>query len=133
MQSLAHELGHNLNFGHDFTADKTIPRLDSKGRPCSGIGSIMEYSKGDQGDKRQWSTCSVEDFTALVNQFPDCLKAINPLKPPTEVPSPPLTSHECDLTKIKPGLNGYEYTNYYGRFTIRGHSQMGLFEEERGG
>ena len=45
-QSLAHEFGHNVNMDHDFGESKKIPRFDSKGNACTGIGSIMDYAKG---------------------------------------------------------------------------------------
>jgi hypothetical protein len=116
---LAHELGHNLNFDHDFyDDDKTKPqqpRFDSKKRPCTGIGSIMDYAKGGQGDKRQWSTCSVEDMQEMIDEFPTCLKVIDPSNPPTEIGDQPITSHECNLNKVKPGLNGYDISNLNGK------------------
>jgi hypothetical protein len=69
---VAHELGHNLGMMHDFKDDPKIKRVDSKNRPCSGIGGVMDY----YGNVNKWSTCSVEDFTKLVDSSsPFCLKS----------------------------------------------------------
>ena len=75
----------------------------------------MDYAKEGQGDKRQWSTCSVEDMQEMVNTYPTCLKVIDSKNPPTQIPDLPLTSHECNLNKLKPGLNGYNIGNINGK------------------
>ena len=93
---------------HDFVdEDPTKPRVDSHGNACTGIGSIMDYAKKHEGNKRQWSTCSVEDMTKMIDANPTCLKVIDLKNPPIELPQLPLTKNECNLNKVKPGLNGY--------------------------
>merc|ERR1711935_486269 len=49
---MAHEIGHNLGMGHDFSTPHTASGCDGKG--------IMSY--GNPPNK--WSTCSKADFTA---------------------------------------------------------------------
>lgn len=68
---VAHEIGHNMNMSHDFDGQPGKVRKDSKGNTCSGIGGVMDY----YGTVNKWSTCSVEDFTALVNRSGFCLKS----------------------------------------------------------
>ena len=71
---MAHEIGHNLGMEHDFNDDYPEEhRLDSKKRPCSGVGGVMDY----YNEKTCWSTCSVEDFKAYVNSMEKfCLEPI---------------------------------------------------------
>jgi len=40
---LAHEIGHNLGMTHDFLADPTQKRIDSKGEVWTGVGGVMDY------------------------------------------------------------------------------------------
>ncbi len=113
---MAHELGHNLGMEHDFVDDDPKkPRVDSNGIACTGIGSIMDYAKGNEGNKRQWSTCSVEDMTGMINTYPNCLKEIDPANPPVELPQLPLTKNECDLNRVRPGLCGYSLLQLNGK------------------
>ena len=101
---------------HDFVpGDPKKPRFDSKGDACTGIGSIMDYVKKDEETKRQWSTCSVEDMTKMIDSNPTCLKVIDPNNPPIELPQLPLTKNECDLNKVRPGLNGYSALQLNGK------------------
>ena len=71
---------------------------------------------GAKGNKRQWSTCVVEDFTKFINKYPDCMKEVDPAKPPTEIGDQQLSSHECDVNKVKTGINGYHQMNLNGEF-----------------
>jgi hypothetical protein len=101
---------------HDFVdKDPKKPRVDSKGVACTGIGSIMDYAKGEEGNKRQWSSCSIEDMTAMIEKYPNCLKVIDPTSPPVELPQLPLTRNECDLNRIRPGLCGYSLLQLNGK------------------
>jgi hypothetical protein len=100
---------------HDFVNDDPKqPRVDSQGVACTGIGSIMDYAKYNEGNKRQWSSCSVEDMNAMIETYPDCLKVIDPKNPPVELPQLPLTKNECDLNKVRPGLCGYSVLQLNG-------------------
>ncbi len=102
---------------HDFVdEDPKKPRVDSQGVDCTGIGSIMDYAKGQEGNKRQWSSCCVEDMTAMIETYPNCLKVVDSKNPPpVELPQLPLTRNECDLNKIRPGLSGYSLLQLNGR------------------
>jgi hypothetical protein len=66
IQTMAHELGHNLGMYHDFidpyTSPKTIFR-DSAGRTCTDVNGVMDYYVTVQ----KWTTCSVEKFTLHYN------------------------------------------------------------------
>jgi len=66
---VAHEIGHNMNMSHDFAGQPGATRYDSNGNTCSGVGGVMDY----YAVVNKWSTCSVEDFTALVNRPGFCL------------------------------------------------------------
>ena len=117
---MAHELGHNLGMEHDFEDDDPQkPRVDSQGTACTGIGSIMDYAKYNEGNKRQWSSCSVEDMTGMIETYPECLKVIDPKNPPVELPQLPLTKNECDLNRVRPGLCGYSVLNLNGKWTYK--------------
>ena len=55
LQLLAHEIGHNLGFYHDFDAHH-----GGQSSSCNQNNHIMSY--GSSKDK--WSTCSKKDFEA---------------------------------------------------------------------
>ena len=83
-----------------------------------------ELAIGAKGNKRQWSTCCVEDFTKMVNNFPNCLKEIDPLNPPKEITEQELSPRECNMQKLKPGANGYDEWNLNGDFFINIIAQL---------
>ena len=58
---MAHEIGHNMNMGHD------MGETDQWGRSCHGVGGYMDYD-GGRSSTRKWSQCSVEDFTKYYNE-----------------------------------------------------------------
>lgn len=124
LQSLAHEIGHNLGINHDFEdpkkgepvgSTKNIPRFDSHQKSCLGQGGLMDYAKEEENDKSCWSTCSVEDFTIQMNTNKTCLTPIDPKKPPRNPVMPALTSDECDLSKVYPGLSGIQVLYLNGK------------------
>ena len=41
---------------------------------CLHQGGIMDYADDVNYDKSQWSTCSVEAFTSLMNENKTCLQ-----------------------------------------------------------
>ena len=47
LQTLAHEIGHNLNMRHTFDIDYYYPKPELK-IPCNYIGGIMDYD-GNNG------------------------------------------------------------------------------------
>ena len=69
---------------------------------------------GKEGNKRQWSTCIVEDFIEMLNKNPKCLKEIDPKNPPSEIADQALSSNECDMSKIQSNMNGYHDWNMNG-------------------
>ena len=79
---------------------------------------MLLIKTGNKGNKSKWSTCCVEDFTAMVNKKPKCLKEIDPKNPPKEVPDQSLSIRECNMNKLNPGLNGYDIWNYNGGILI---------------
>ena len=104
---------------HDFDKDdEKIPRFDSKNRTCLGIGGIMDYSETFENDKTQWSTCSVEAFTLLMNENETCLAEIDQKNPPSFL-LPTVGERECDLSKIFPGLNGVHYIKLNGNVFLK--------------
>ena len=47
LQIVAHELGHNLNMKHDFTAPFSVPKIDRfspDGTKCTNDNGIMDYN-----------------------------------------------------------------------------------------
>merc|ERR1712038_355268 len=80
-QLLAHEIGHNLGFFHDFSAGysngEPIPNHKKSG--CDDTG-IMSYDPMPSWAKKQWSQCSKSDFISMFNYItkkkglPWCLK-----------------------------------------------------------
>ena len=60
-RTVAHEIGHALRMGHDFDYPN---RADRQGRPCTGINSIMDYTRNEN----KWSPCSTQAFRDFYNR-----------------------------------------------------------------
>jgi hypothetical protein len=69
---VAHEIGHNMNMNHDFNETPGVTRRDSRGNSCTNIGGVMDY----YGKVDKWTSCSIEDFTALTNKQGFCLRPL---------------------------------------------------------
>ncbi len=69
---VAHEIGHNMNMSHDFNETPGVTRRDSRGNSCTNIGGVMDY----YGKVDKWTSCSIEDFTALTNKQGFCLRPL---------------------------------------------------------
>ena len=82
---------------------------------------FIKLNPGGIGDKRRWSSCSIEDMTKMVNEQPECLEEIDPENPPEQIPDEPISKRECDMNKLQPGHNGYDYFNYSGTGIVRVH------------
>ena len=50
----------------------------------------------------------------MVNEQPECLEEIDPENPPEQIPDEPISKQECDMNKLRPGHNGYDYFNFSG-------------------
>ena len=55
----------------------------------------------------------------MVNANPTCFKEIDPKNPPSEVSNQSLTSRECNMNKLKSGLNGYDLFNFNGTIATK--------------
>jgi len=92
-RTLAHEIGHALRMEHDFEHPN---KRDRQGRPCTGINSIMDYTRNEN----KWSPCSTQDFRdfynrELVRQRFFCMQktcnGVVPTAGPTVQPAPTTT------------------------------------------
>ncbi len=99
-QTVAHELGHNLKFEHDFVpvngdkSNSAAPKTCSIEQPpnnvCTNVGGIMDYYL-TTFDK--WSCCTREDFQNYYKQvtasgMPFCLAAASAPATTTTTPAP---------------------------------------------
>lgn len=80
-QTVAHEIGHNLNMQHDFISNSdqtTSDRFcDIGGTKCTGLGGVMDYY---QKNYTRWSCCSQSDFKKLYDSTnPFCLSVTSKL------------------------------------------------------
>ena len=95
-ETIAHEIGHNLNMQHDFTdpfSDPKTPRsCPTDGSTCTGISGIMDYF---EPRPLSWTCCSRHDYTSLFNEYNDlqnwCLEKYVAPSPPPPPPPPPAT------------------------------------------
>ena len=110
-------MGHNVGIHHDFGKSQTDIRYDSKGNRCTNVGGIMDYAMTSDKDTSTWSSCSVEDFTALLNENPSCMAPISS----TTVPStndPGKTAMECQLGGSFANSNGVYNLRLNGKWVL---------------
>ena len=62
LQTLVHEIGHNLGMKHDFGKNDAT-RKAKNGVVCTKAGGYMDYV----AFPKKWTQCSIEDFTAYYN------------------------------------------------------------------
>ena len=117
-------MGHNVGIHHDFGKTQTEIRYDSKGNRCTNVGGIMDYAMTNPKDTSTWSSCSVEDFTNLLNDNPDCMPPITSNNvPSTNVPGN--TAMECQLGGAFANLNGVYNLRLNGNFFERSSLLVG--------
>ena len=100
LQTLVHELGHNLGMHHPFNRKGQPKYSKESGEICTGksVGGFMDYIP-DQF-RRKWSACSVEDFKTyyqlyILRKGCFCLETCEPRptpKPTTPKPQRPKPS-----------------------------------------
>jgi len=98
-ETIAHEMGHNLNMEHDFDPFPGDERIcTTNGSSCTNIGGVMDYF----GTPNKWTCCSNADFKELYDAGQaDCLTECTDT--PTTTPTP---TGPTDPTTTSPGACG---------------------------
>ena len=99
---------------HDFLKDKEKTRLDSKGKSCTKVGGIMDYSGQNKNDYSLWSTCSNEDMTKLLQKYPECLTPATSSNIPQSA-SPGLTLLDCKMPSSLSDIRGVQFLKLNGK------------------
>ena len=74
----------------------------------------MDYWQQSNNDKSLWSSCSIEDMTALFSKYPDCMVPATSTNIPQFTP-PGLTPLECKMPPFLSDIKGVQKVKLNGK------------------